>query len=907
MALKKKKAKSPAPSKTSTNDVASNSTAFNENRVEDLVGSAQPAAMGSLAIQSIESDVKPLLSSTMSFQMDMATTHRYTKQDWFAVVCDVLDIVVTLLALIAALASEFFAANVCVGLQVFVNLVRMCGSSRSDLAKSSILDLSLLVWISSICLLLGCIAVFVPTMEDDGMEVFMGIRFAAVFVKPFGDFAAKVIKAMSKGKKFGMDKLREQLRQPRDTPICVTIKGKDKEMVRKMGADWTDAIDSTILFAEMELVQDGAKHWIAAIFVDIEEDYLVYAANWLRVKRWLQFGVQHVTLLQQNEKEAISPAAEIECIQHLLIAPKDDGGANLNALFQDPLVDSNHITVDYFPIHDRKACNMIMQQAFDSIFFSDDLLVSIGHLLGDNNAMYFAFITQYSKWLLGLSLIGVPVWCLRFHSHEAYFIGCASFGVFTSLWATMFLECWERDMSRLSHFGLGNLPAAEHVRENFRGEERENPVTGIWEQWYPPERAFKKKLQSIAILAGLFSVVLVSCLGLFYLYMYLDHLDCGFYQLLSIQNNPLSRLVFQTVGSNLLWAILLEVVNFNVIYVIAVRTSNWENPKTQSLFETTMAYKITTFFLLDVFSWYYCLAFIWIPYTRGYDLGMYDTLDYLFSSEVITGVDVDIGLTMDEQVARATRWMLALGDFIQFFCLVVQLWALAAESFIPALLLNLMQGKMRMNQFTQEEISIDTSRSKLMLQEKSKAPYVIMYDLGDMCIMSWGMVVLFSVACPLAPLLCFLNNVLECKTDLAKLCSINRRPWPQKRQGFEPWQSILRSISFLSIFMNSAMIMLCQPTLELLMGCGDTVEATVRADLELQYCISWQVKLLAAFVVQNLTGASKLLIHFGMPKLPADIKLTLEKQEWKEKQAKITNWTQLGLLKSVKGGTRHTK
>ena len=46
----------------------------------------------------------------------------------------------------------------------------------------------------------------------------MGIRFAAVFVKPFGDFAAKVIKAMSKGKKFGMDKLRVRL-SPTPTPV----------------------------------------------------------------------------------------------------------------------------------------------------------------------------------------------------------------------------------------------------------------------------------------------------------------------------------------------------------------------------------------------------------------------------------------------------------------------------------------------------------------------------------------------------------------------------------------------------------------------------------------------------------------------------------------------------------------
>ena len=69
-----------------------------------------------------------------------------------------------------------------------------------------------------------------------------------------------------------------------------------------------------------------------------------------------------------------------------------------------------------------------------------------------------------------------------------------------------------------------------------------------------------------------------------------------------------------------------------------------------------------------------------------------------------------------------------------------------------------------------------------------------------------GYVNLFSVSFPLAPLLAFINNILELKVDQAKIMYFTRRPTPQGAQNIGIWKQILQALTLLSIFTTVGII-----------------------------------------------------------------------------------------------------
>ena len=78
----------------------------------------------------------------------------------------------------------------------------------------------------------------------------------------------------------------------------------------------------------------------------------------------------------------------------------------------------------------------------------------------------------------------------------------------------------------------------------------------------------------------------------------------------------------------------------------------------------------------------------------------------------------------------------------------------------------------------------------------------------------FAFITLFPVACPLACILSMIGLYIEMNVDKLKLVKLVRRPIPMGAKNIGMWQNIIRFLSFLSIFTNTAILVFTTDTFE---------------------------------------------------------------------------------------------
>jgi hypothetical protein len=91
-------------------------------------------------------------------------------------------------------------------------------------------------------------------------------------------------------------------------------------------------------------------------------------------------------------------------------------------------------------------------------------------------------------------------------------------------------------------------------------------------------------------------------------------------------------------------------------------------------------------------------------------------------------------------------------------------------------------------------------------KEYELEPYEGTFADFDEMVIQFGFVTLFVAAFPLTPLLALLSNILEARVDAAKLCKLVRRPEPRGAANMGTWFDILGLVSFVAVVTNVAII-----------------------------------------------------------------------------------------------------
>jgi len=129
-----------------------------------------------------------------------------------------------------------------------------------------------------------------------------------------------------------------------------------------------------------------------------------------------------------------------------------------------------------------------------------------------------------------------------------------------------------------------------------------------------------------------------------------------------------------------------------------------------------------------------------------------------------------------------------------------------------------------------------------------------------------GFVTLFAVAFPLAPVICFINNMSERKTDAQKLLTYSQKPRWRGASGIGSWLAVFEAISLLSVVTNSLILLLTSE------GVCDFPFVRCDHEFTLQGGIDLNEKFITVVGFEHFFILTKLVISYLIDDVPKVVK-----------------------------------
>lgn len=405
---------------------------------------------------------------------------------------------------------------------------------------------------------------------------------------------------------------------------------------------------------------------------------------------------------------------------------------------------------------------------------------------GDEVAFFFAWMNQFTRWLVIPGIFGLVIYLLRMHTGDT--VDTCRFvpfhGIIMFIWGILFLRYWEREEKRLA-YEWGNFSSVGYARKvfnarpGFQGELRVSPVTGAPEKYYP---IYKRRLKYIGsalitmvLLAGAFLIMILSL----NLQGYVRPRDDR-ERWQSDHEHPFYYPFFATLAEegNLFdaasyWRCYIPVVlhvavvmSMNMCYRhIAEALTEWENHETEVAHENSLILKRFLFEAFDAYIILFYLAFF------EKDVGkLRSELVSLFNVDTFRRLLVECILPMVLQWQSKRSEKKAYGE------------------------------RKKMDISTNDD-GDDGTIYKPLNKQVMKDPYEEFDDYLEMVI-ELGYITLFASAYPLAPFLAIFANFVEIRTDMLKLTKVCLRPRSIRTDNIGTWKMLMSAIIWGSALTN---------------------------------------------------------------------------------------------------------
>ncbi|KAB5593947.1 hypothetical protein CTheo_2673 [Ceratobasidium theobromae] len=500
-------------------------------------------------------------------------------------------------------------------------------------------------------------------------------------------------------------------------------------------------------------------------------------------KRDFVYGVTY------DAPPTISPAERIRLVHAYLTSPTLDNGLgiapNTWPHIQSILVlhdrDFNHAWVSDWT---RKQLGFsIPIEALDKVR---------GHF-GESVALYFAFLSFYTRSLVIPSILGLITWVLKTPYHPLYSLAL-------SVWAVATVEIWRvRERALSVRWGTHGVARVELRRVEFSSPTNQNDFhtdeaadADILFPWWKRELRMAISVPVI----GLFGALLGALLSAIFLF------EAFVTQLYDGPGKDylgfVPTIIFVTVIPRIM-----------AIYgQSATNLTNWENHAHESTFNRSLTLKTFALSSIVAFLGLFLTAFVYIPF--GSDI-MRWTNTTLFESghPDVAEAATEAGIKpLSPQIhgkinpGRLHTQMFAYtvtNQAINFFL----------ETGLPFILRGVSKARAKSAAKTDEKAHASPMVEQAR-KESSLPEYTLFGDYSEM-VTQFGYVVVWSAAWPLAPLMALLNNWLELRSDAFKITAHNRRPLPQRVDTIGPWLEALGFITWVGALTNAALVYLFRP------------------------------------------------------------------------------------------------
>ncbi|XP_071550215.1 anoctamin-5 isoform X3 [Panulirus ornatus] len=358
------------------------------------------------------------------------------------------------------------------------------------------------------------------------------------------------------------------------------------------------------------------------------------------------------------------------------------------------------------------------------------------------------------------------------------------FSIAMSFWATMFLELWKRKQAVIQwQWDLENYEEEEELRPEFEEKvttTRINPVTNKPEPYLPIMSQITRLVAANSLVILMLFVVMAAVFGVI---IYRMAVAIAMYQTGSDLIRRNAKIVTSMTAACLN---LIVIIILNFFYEkLVVWLTNLEVPRTETEYEDSFTLKMFLFQFLNFYS-----SLIYIAFFKG--RFFYHPGD----------ADARTNLLMNLRYDMCDPAGCLFELFVQLAIIMVgkQFFNNAIEIFLPIM-------RVWWNKRTGHDNQLSEAYTRWE-QDYDLDPYTRLSLFNEYLemVIQYGFVTLFVAAFPLAPIFALLNNVVEIRLDAYKYLTKSRRPRAERIQDIGIWFSILKGITYFSVFTNALVI-----------------------------------------------------------------------------------------------------
>ena len=502
------------------------------------------------------------------------------------------------------------------------------------------------------------------------------------------------------------------------------------------------------------------------------------------------------SLESTDNPSAVTPAERIRLVHTYITSPRVDNGLGIAPGASDWTRIESIMALQDRDFNHTWLSDWTRKQVGFSIPIEE--LDKIRDNFGEGLALYFSFLSFYTRSLFVPAALGVATWLLKAAYHPLYSLGL-------SVWAIATVNIWRvRERALAVRWGSFGVNKVERRRvefssptnfTNFNDDDLADADSLF--PWWKRELRMAISVPVIGIFGALLGALLTA-IFLFEAFVTQLYTGPGKEYL-----GFLPTIVFVTVIPRIM-AVYTQSAN---------GLTHWENHSHQSTFYRSLTLKTFALSSIVAFLGLYLTAFVYVPF--GPDV-MRWVNSALFESghpdiaEAASDAGVkplsSPGIQAKINPGRLHAQMFAYtvtNQAINFFL----------ETGLPFILRGVAKARASksLTGGKGDEKSDAVAQLVEHAKEESALPeYTLFGDYAEM-VTQFGYIVVWSAAWPLAPLMALLNNWLELRSDAFKITTHGRRPLPQRVDTVGPWLEALGFITWVGALTNAALVYLFRP------------------------------------------------------------------------------------------------
>ena len=528
------------------------------------------------------------------------------------------------------------------------------------------------------------------------------------------------------------------------------------------------------------------------VFVHIEHAVL---QEMRQIERSQDFLHGVVTAEELSMDEPFKPAERVRYTHKRITAPYRASSAEQGAGITARCAEFPHV-MDMMPLHDSSFNQAWIKTwshvSLASIVYGIDQseIDKLRDHFGVHIAMYFAFLNAYSKSLVPMAVTGFIFWLSGLANHHMY-------ACLVVLWAIAFVEYWHiRERMLAVRWGMTGVSSVSERNSHFTPRTKSlSPITGMEEEVFENWRRDVRHMLCIPVTI-LFLVLLVSTMAAIFLFQVVVD---------EVYDGPAKSLV--ALIPTILFSTCIPLIQ-SAWRMAAQIMTNFENHATVHRFQSSLTFKIFGMQSIVTYGILALTAYMYLPFGEYLinQLQVHGYLDRLFAF-VTRDPNAFKGRIQPFHVSPT-----GLHDQLFAMSVTQQLMNTFTEVILPILwrhaekFINKIRGSSRRKEL---EAFAKTNRDQAFLERVQNEFDLDVYDeFTDYAEMATqlGVISLWSVLWPLAPVMSVVNNFFELRSDAFKLVVNMRRPIPRRVESIGSWSSVLSHLAHLSFFTNFTML-----------------------------------------------------------------------------------------------------